>query len=191
MSDLSSSIDWQALWQQLDWDDEAHREEARRLRLSQRARQYASLPPEAEDDTSSHFVLVFELGQERYGIDVRLVRKVLRIQRIFPVPGTPPFYLGVVNVRGQIVTVADLRLFFDMPADRAETANEIIVVEANKLEIGILARHVHDIISVPRSELESLDDVRYARGITAERLVLLDIARLFEDERLVIGGAED
>jgi purine-binding chemotaxis protein CheW len=185
-------IDWKALWQELDWDDESHREVATRKRLQRRARQYASLPSEKDDETAGkRFVLTFSLGKERYAIDVQLVRIVRSLDTVFPVPGTPNFYPGVVNIRGQIVTVMDLRSFFDMGIEESDTPSELIVVEANNLQIGLLAHHVYDVISVPGAEVEAIDDIRFAYGVTAERLVLLDIARMFEDNRLVIGGADE
>jgi purine-binding chemotaxis protein CheW len=187
-----NTIDWKTLWQKLDWDDESHREEATRKRLQRRARQYASLPPEKDDETAGkRFVLTFSLGKERYAIDVQLVRIVRSLDTLFPVPGTPSFYPGVVNIRGQIVTVMDLRLFFDMRVEDSDAARELIVVEANNLQIGLLAHHVYDVISVPSVEVEAIDDIRYAYGVTADRLVLLDIARMFEDSRLVIGGVDE
>ena len=185
-------IDWKALWQELDWDDESHREEATRRRLQRRARQYASLPPEKDDEAAGkRYVLTFSLGKERYAIDVQLVRIVRSLDNIFPVPGTPNFYPGVVNIRGQVITVMDLRLFFDMGVDETDEPRELIVVEVDNLRIGLLAHHVYDVISVPVVEVESIDDIRYAYGVTADRLVLLDIARMFEDNRLVIGGIDE
>lgn len=185
-------IDWKALWRELDWDDESHREEAMRRRLQRRARQYASLPPDKDDETAGkRYVLTFSLGKERYAIDVQLVRIVRPVDTMFPVPGTPGFYPGVVNIRGQIVTVMDLRLFFDMAIDESDAPGELIVVEANNLQIGLLAHHVYDVISVPGTEIEAIDDIRYAYGVTVDRLVLLDVARMFEDARLIIGGVDE
>ena len=190
--DPSQDIDWQKLWDELEWDNQDYREKTTGLRLKQRARQYAALPQEEDDDIANKYhVLIFDLGKEQYGIDVTLVQKVLTIDKISPVPGTPDFYAGVVNVRGQIITVLDLQVFFKMNMDTEREPRELIVVQANRLEIGILAHHIHDVITVPSADTESIDDVRYARGVTANGLVILDIARLFEDNRLVIGGSEE
>lgn len=192
MTQPAEPIDWQALWNELDWDDESRQEEMVRQRLQQRARQYASLLPDREQDTSAiRNMLVFKLGDEHYAIDVMLVRTVRPLSKITPVPGTPPFYRGVVNIRGQIITVIDLRLFFDMDVDLRDIPGELIVVQANGLEVGVLAHQVRDVTVVTEGMIEPLEDVRYARGITEERVILLDAERLFEDERLIVGGVDE
>lgn len=189
--DDPTAIDWKALWREIDWDNEEHQKKAAAERLNKRARQYASLPPEEEEEASKRYVLTFLLGKERYAIDVRIVRTVRSVEKLFPVPGTPHFYPGVMNVRGQIVTVLDLRLFFEMHIDEKAPPREVIVVTINNLTIGLLAHHVYDVISVPANVVESIDDVRYAHGVTSDRLVLLDIARMFEDSRLIVGGIDE
>ena len=93
-------------------------------------------------------------------------------------------------MRGQIITAIDLRRFFDMSVDESNMPGELIVVESNNLHIGLLAHHVYDVISVSKTTVEPIEDVRYAYGVTADRLVLLDIARMFEDDRLIIGGKD-
>lgn len=184
--------DWQALWRELDWGDESRREQATRERLKQRARQYAALPPAKDDELAGkRFVLTFALGDERYAIDVQLVRIVRSVDKVFPVPGIPHFYPGVVNVRGQIITALDLRLFFGMALEESNPPRELIMVDVNHLRIGLLAHHIYDVVSVPATAVEAIEDIRYAHGVTAEQLVLLDLARMFEDERLIVGGAEE
>jgi purine-binding chemotaxis protein CheW len=191
-ADKFDHIDWKSLWEELDWDHADRRERAAQERLRQRARQYASLPPEDTDQAASSLtVLAFTLESELYGIDVMLVRGVRSVSAITPVPGTPQFYAGVVNVRGQIITVLDLRQFFGIEVGARKEPGELIIVQANQLEIGLLAHHVRGVMSVPAVDIEPLEDIRYARGMTAERMILLDVARMFEDERLVIGGADE
>jgi purine-binding chemotaxis protein CheW len=191
-SENQQKIDWEAVWKSLNWDDLAGSEEAAHERLHQRALAYAAPPPKADALEDAKTVLVFELSDERYGIDVMTVRSVRTISHITRVPGTPSFYRGVVNVRGQIVTVMDLRLLFEIviTADMS-SPDELIVVQANQLEIGLLAHNVEGVIAVPQADIEPVDNIRYALGVTTDRLVLLDIDRLFEDNRLIIGGKEE
>jgi purine-binding chemotaxis protein CheW len=120
-----------------------------------------------------------------------LIRGVRSAGKITPVPGVPSFYPGVVNIRGQIVTVLDLRVLFGLEIDRRDVPDEMIVVQSGRLELGLLAHHVRGVVNIPAAAVEPLDEVRYARGITGDRLVLLDVPRLFEDERLIVGGIED
>lgn len=189
-SDHSQSFDWKTLWQELDSASDDARHEARfREQLRQRAEQYAS-PPASTETTPLHTVLAFDLGTEQYGVDVVRVRTVRPVGRISPVPGTPAFYPGVVNIRGQIITVIDLRQFFNMDAGLPQPPGELIVVQGKRLQLGLLAHHVRGVTAIASDQVESIEDVRYARGVTASGLVLLDINRMLEDDRLVIGGAE-
>jgi purine-binding chemotaxis protein CheW len=167
---------------------------ALRDRLRQRAEQYAVPQRQVEDAApeAARTVLRFDLGGEYYGVDVMVVRSVRTISRITRVPGTPVFYRGVVNVRGQVITVLDLRLFFDIPVtDETSPPQELVVVQAGYLQIGLLAHNVTGVQQVPLAAVESVDNMRYAWGVTKEQLVLLDVERLLEDEHLVIGSQQD
>ncbi|HRL11421.1 MAG TPA: chemotaxis protein CheW [Aggregatilineales bacterium] len=170
----------------MGWDDDARQRDL----LRQRAEQYAA-PLKRRDETLADAltVLTFRLGAETYGVDVAAVRAVRQLPRVTVVPAVPAFYRGVVNLRGQIISVLDLTAFFDLPPD--VDAGELIVVAAANLELGLLARHVEDVQTVPRSTLKPLDSIRWALGVTAEQLVVLDIQQLLMDERLIIGAAGD
>ncbi len=184
-------IDWDAVWASLYWDDPARREEIVRQRLRQRAQQYATPIEDTRLAGDTSTVLTFYLGDETYSVDVMLVQSIRPLGNVTRVPGAPSFYRGVVNVRGQIISVLDLRLFFDMAVNETSLLGELVIVQVNQLRIGLLADHVAEIVTLPDSTIEPLEDVRYARGITAERLIVLNIRQLFEDERLIIGGVED
>lgn len=193
-ADKHTAVDWHAVWSSFAWDDAADDAARSRERLRLRARQYAA--PKAQTEAASAetalTALVFELGDERYGVDVTTVRRVRPLGHITRVPGIPPFYRGVVNVRGQVVTVLDLRLFFDIPvADGTNPPQELVVVQAGRLEIGLIAHNVQGVIAIPRAEIKAVEHIRYALGITAQQLVLLDVRRLFEDERLIVGSKDE
>jgi purine-binding chemotaxis protein CheW len=187
------NIDWEAVWQSLNWDDETRNTIAERTRLHQRAQQYAAPPREAKSaDEEGLTVLTFELGSEQYGVDVMTVRGVRSMSRIARVPGIPNFYRGVVNLRGQILTVLDLRLFFDIPVnDEMSTPDELVTVRANNLEIGLMAHLVNGVMTIPHEYIGSADHIRYALGVTAHGLVILNIPQMFEDDRLIVGGKDE
>lgn len=189
MREDKSPIDWEAIWKSLDWDDEEHRQTLDRERLRARARQYATPIEKADERGEAGFtVLAFDLGSELYGIDVMLVRGVRPLPKIARVPGIPPFYRGVVNLRGQIVTVMDLRLFFDLPVeDDKNPPGELVIVRSNHLEIGLLTHNVWGVVHVSHAEIEPGSDARYMLGVTTTRMVILNMARVFEDERLIVG----
>lgn len=189
---MANEIDWENVLKSLDWDDEDRQQEAIRERLRERARQYAIPVKDDQITGDTHTVLTFGLGAEAYGVDVMVLRGIRALNRITRVPGTPRFYVGVVNVRGQVISVLDLRLFFDIALGEQETLpGELILVRANQLEIGLLASHVEGVVTIPHTAIERMEDTRYALGVTRERLVVLDIEQIFADERLIIGGGED
>jgi len=185
-------FDWDAIRQSMDTEDDQHSAERLQILLRQRAQQYAA-PKQLDRVTEeAHTVLVFELGSEHYGVDVMLVRNVRTIDAVTRVPGLPRFYRGVVNVRGQVITVLDLRLFLDMPlGEEANPPTEMIVVAAHGLEIGLLAHNVEGVNTVPKASIDPVDNMRYALGVTVDRLVLLDIAHMFQDNRLIVGGKDE
>lgn len=181
--------DLQALWDDLHADDSARDHEHLQKRLEQRARQYAAPQhrQEAFVDENTYHVLVFLLGGERYAIDVSTVRGVRSLGRWTRVPGVPDFYRGVVNVRGRIVSILDLRLFLSIGADTSDLPKELLLAEAGALHLAILADHVEDVLTIPRESVTAVE-MQYAHGVTEDRLIILDIAGLFSDDRLMIGG---
>ena len=186
---MSETINWDDIWDNLDWDDE-RRAQFLQERLRQRARQYAAPYDEESGIENRHTVLVFQLGSERYGIEVSVVRGVRPLERLTRVPGTPAFYRGVVNMRGKMITVLDLSAFFGV-ADETDQARELAIVRASGLELALLADHIEGILDVPKASLEPIEEMRYALGVTRERLVILDVPAIFEDERLMVNGAEE
>ncbi len=184
--DLTQRIDWQSIRESLNWDvDAQHRDLLRR-----RAEQYGMPLQRAESpEGAGYLVLRFRLGDEDYGIDATLVKSVRAAHRITPVPATPHFYRGVVNIRGQIITVLDLQRFFGI--DSSVSSGELVIVSANKLEIGLLASEVKGVSTVPTGMVRTVDTVRYARGVTADRMILLDLAQMFEDDRLISGSTDE
>ncbi len=185
------NIDWRQIWDDLNWDDE-HQQVVMQERLKKRAQQYAQSDEDATDrNLPAQTVLSFDLGTETYAIDVMLVREVRALSRITPVPGTPAFYRGVVNIRGKIITALDLRAFFDIEADPRRIPGELIVVRAEVLEVGFLAHHVRDVVTLPENQIEPMDDLRYVTGMGPGRLVLLDAAHMLDDERLIVGGVDE
>lgn len=187
------NINWDEIRQRFDWNELGESGETIQQRLHQRAKLYAAPNQRAEFAPEDvHTALAFELGTEHYGVDVMAVRGVRTISRITRVPGTPAFYRGVVNVRGQVITVMDMRLFFNIPVgEEARTPDELVVVQAAGLEIGLLAHNVEGVRAVPMAALEPVDNMRYALGVTTDRLVMLDVQRLLQDEQLVVGGQDE
>jgi purine-binding chemotaxis protein CheW len=137
-------------------------------------------------------VLEFRLAEERYAVETRYVREVCRLKDLTPLPCTPPFVLGIVNVRGRILPVLDLKRFFDLPAQGLTDLHRIILVEGNELDLGLLADATVGVRSISadsvQPSLPTLTGIRseYLKGVTAERLVVLDVARILADPNIIV-----
>jgi purine-binding chemotaxis protein CheW len=137
-------------------------------------------------------VVEFMLAYERYAVESRYVREVSYLESLTPLPCTPAFVLGIVNLRGEIIPVIDLKKFFDLPEKGLTDLDKIIVLQSGKILFGILA---DTIVSVRRilltclhPSLPTLTGVRknYLKGVTRERLVVLDAEKLLMDENIIV-----
>jgi len=142
------------------------------------------------DDTVIQCV-TFTLGEETYGIDVMRVQEVLRMSDIAPVPSAPPFVVGIINLRGNVVTVIDARGRLGLPAKAPDDATRIVILETARHVVGLLVDGVTEVVEFPRSEIEATPNVGeeggpYIEGVFArddDLLILLDLNRfLVEDE---------
>ncbi len=151
----------------------------------------------AESDTvQAHDLRVetveFILAHERYAIASSYVREVYPLENLTPLPCTPEFVIGIVNLRGEILSVIDIRKFFDLPKEGLPDLNKIIVLKSENLIFGILAdvilgvRHIS--IAEIQTSLPTLTGVRekYLRGVTSDRTVVIDAGKLLADEGIVV-----
>ncbi len=181
--------DWMSIRSQFNIDEHAREQNI----LEQRARQYAEPftgGPELDTDTEWRKFAIFTLGAERYGIEVAYVRAIRPLTALTWLPAVPAFYRGVVNVKGRIISVLDLRYFFDLES-KDLSAHEYIVTETDAFTIALLASRVHGIESIAMNRIQSLETLRYAYGINADQITLLNLPALFEDERLLMNARED
>ena len=188
--EIRGPIDWDAIWEELNWDAPERRDRALRDRLRLRARQYAAPLAHVSAASERLTLLSFNVSGERYAVDVARVRGVRPTGRIARVPGVPSFYSGVVNVRGQIISVLNLRRFLDAGDSYDEMPREMVLAAAQGLELGLLADHVEEVVSIPREMIEPVDSP-FARGIGPGRLAILDLDAIFADERLMVGGMDE
>ncbi|ABM61258.1 chemotaxis protein CheW [Halorhodospira halophila] len=144
----------------------------------------------AEGPTSQW--VTFKLGNEHYGINVMQVQEVLPLSEIAPVPGAPEFVLGIINLRGKVVTVIDTRLRFGMKPREADKQSRIIVMEVAENVAGILVDSVDEVASVREAQIDTAPNVgneessRYIYGVVSREdglLILVDANKLLtEDE---------
>ncbi|MDB6166329.1 MAG: CheW protein, partial [Lacunisphaera sp.] len=160
--------------------------------LRARARALAQLPERAPAAETVIEVLEFRLAQERYAVETRHVREVYPLKELTPLPCTPPFVLGIVNVRGRILPVFDLKKFFELPDQGLTDLHRIILVSSPDLEFGLLADLIVGVQSIPVGNLQfslpTLTGIRadYLKGVTPESLVVLDLARILADPKIIV-----
>lgn len=159
--------------------------------LRDRARVLAQRPPAAIPG-SSMTVIEFGLADERYAIEMRAATEVCNLDQLTPVPCTPPFVAGIVNVRGRMVAVIDLKKFFELPEKGIADLHRVILVQHDDVELGLLADFVVGVRMLEQNTLQSPlathAGVRrdFVRGIGPDGLVVLDTARLLTDPKLVV-----
>ena len=135
--------------------------------------------------------VTFKLQEETYGINVMQVQEVLRYTEIAPVPGSPDYVLGIINLRGNVVTVIDTRSRFGLsPADVTDNSR-IVIIEAEKQVLGIMVDSVAEVVYLKGSEIDTAPNVgtdesaRFIQGVSnrdGELLILVDLNKLLSDE---------
>jgi purine-binding chemotaxis protein CheW len=145
--------------------------------------------------TSPHaFVEVVEfiLGPEHYGIESSRIREIYPLHEFTALPCTPAFVLGLANVRGQILSIINLKKLFDLPEKGLTDLNKVIIVRDHHMELGILADAILGVRSIAledlRPSLPTLTGIRgeYLKGITRDSLVVLDVEKVLADERILV-----
>lgn len=137
------------------------------------------------EDLSSDFkVIVFQLLDKEYGIPVNQVLYIEKIDHITRVPGTVPFVKGVINLRGVIIPIIDLRLRFDLEEEDYSDSTRAIIVTVNEMEVGLIVDAANDVIDIspsciePPPEVVGTEEVAYIKGVAKldkRLLILIDL----------------
>lgn len=137
-------------------------------------------------------VVSFHLGTEEYGVDISQVQEIIRMVEITHVPRAPHFMEGVINLRGQLIPIIDLRTRFSMHRAEHTKSTRIVVTEIGSKRVGIVVDSVSEVINIPLESVEPAPDMiagvgtEYIQGVgkVAERLIIL------LDLTMVINGEE-
>ena len=149
-----------------------------------------SAQSQSSDDPVLQYV-TFRLAGETYGLNVMRIQEVLRYTEIAPVPGAPDYVLGIINLRGNVVTVIDTRRRFGLPDGEVTDSTRIVVLEADEQVIGILVDAVAEVIYIRQSEIESAPNVgndesaRFIQGVCnreGELVILVEFEKMLTDE---------
>lgn len=148
--------------------------------------------PQEEKEGEHMEVVEFLLSNEHYGIESHYIREVYPIKDFTPLSCAPPFVLGLINVRGQIFSVINLKQFFHMDNMGISDLNKVIIIRNESMEFGILADCVIGVHNIAISEIEpplpSLTGIceDFLKGITRDRMVILDAKSLLEDKNIIV-----
>lgn len=159
--------------------------------LARRAQELAKPLAEEAHGRLLH-LLAFQLGRERYAIDVVHVLEIYPPQPITAVPRTPDFVVGIFSARGRFLSVIDLRTVLGLPGPSRPTTCQIVVAQAAGIEVGFLADRVEDVMLVFDVEIEPpltavADNITpFIRGVAPGLLAVLDLNTLFRHKQLIV-----
>jgi purine-binding chemotaxis protein CheW len=152
-----------------------------------------AIEPEYKPEASNVLeVITFTLAAENYAIESVFIKEVYPLKDFASLPGVPPYILGVINVRGQILPVVDLKKFFNLPERGLGELNKVIILRDDQMEFGILADIVHGTSSVPINTIQmsplNISGIgsEYLKGVTNEHLIILDAKKILEDEKIIV-----
>jgi len=160
--------------------------------LKARAQALAREPVPEEAADARIEVVEFLLAHERYAVESRYVREVCPLESLTPLPCTPAFVLGIINLRGEILSVIDIKKFFELPEQGLTDLNKVVVLRSGNMLCGILADTISGVRRVPVADIQpslpTLTDIReaYLRGVMPDRTVILDAEKLLSDANIIV-----
>lgn len=138
-------------------------------------------------------VIIFRLKKEEYGVDVRQVNSIERMEHITRVPNTPPFVKGVINLRGVVIPIVDLRKRFGIEEKDYNDSTRIIIVNVEDMEVGLIVDAANDVVDLPAGTIEPPPKVvggvesKYLRGVAKlsnRLLILLNLDKVLSPEEI-------
>ncbi len=145
-----------------------------------------------EDDQKNRF-LTFHLGKESYGIEIRYVTEIIVMQEITKVPDLPESIIGVVNLRGNVISVMDMRKRFHLEPKEYDDRTCIIVTDINNIAIGLVVDTVNEVVNIPEEQVDpppkthSRIKSNYIEGLGKfenQVKILLNIGKILQEEEL-------
>ncbi|MGQ9830630.1 MAG: chemotaxis protein CheW [Thermochromatium sp.] len=146
---------------------------------------------QAKQLSSSSTYVTFRLADETYAIDVLQVQEVLKLTDIAPVPGVPDYILGIINLRGNVVTVIDARRRLSLPVREPDESSRIIIIDVDNQNIGILVDSVAEVVQIPAESIDPAPALgndqtsRFILGVTSSNdslTILIDLNKLLSQE---------
>lgn len=194
----NTKVNWDEIKMKVNFQNEAIEKgdiltpEEKRSILKSRAK---ALATEKQDEISKQDfieIIEFRLGSENYAFETEYVREVYLLNNFTPIPGLPAFVVGIVNIRGQILSIIDLKSLFNLPLAGLGELNKIIILKNENMEFGVLADIIIGTHSVSLSSLNKSYakmpgiGAEYLKGVSSEHLIILNAESILEDEKIII-----
>lgn len=176
-------------------NEEATEALAEQAVLEKRARELARKPASETDIGARIDIVEFTMAHERYGIESRFVREVHPLRDLTPLPGTPAFVLGIVNLRSRVISLVDLKKFFSLPEKGLTDTNHVLLLTSPEMEFGILADTVLGVRDLPVDELQGdLPNFAgqrkdYLLGVARDGTIVLNAGHILSDPKIVVRDA--
>jgi purine-binding chemotaxis protein CheW len=159
--------------------------------LEERARALARSSENEEATGETIRMVVLAVGDERYGVEVQDVQEIEPLDKLTPIPGTPAFWTGVVNLRGSMYPVLDIERYLGLPLSEGVENPKVALVSRAGLSVGLLVDEVPEIRQVRSNEIgppvaDGSSRAEVVRGVTPDMLSILDLDALLSDPALVI-----
>jgi purine-binding chemotaxis protein CheW len=193
----STAIDWSQIHARLDFERQitdrgsnASPGEKKRL-LRERAKALARVPERLDMAGERIDVVEFRLADERYAFEPRFIREICPLKELTPLPCTPPFVLGIVNLRGQILSVIDLGRFFGLPAKSITELNRVIILKSGDMEFGIRTDEILGMKAIPRRDIQPPPfqtgiPTHFIMGMAPDGLIVLNGEKILADRGIVV-----
>jgi purine-binding chemotaxis protein CheW len=160
--------------------------------LKFRANQLAQKKVSETHESNLIKVLAFRLVRETYGIELEYIRAVQPLKEMTFIPGAPDFILGIINVRGEIISIVDFKKIFDLPIGEPSRHIQVIILNSKEIEFGIQTDQVLGVKEIPESDIQpSLPTLtgihlQYLKGVTGDGMVILDGKKILSDKTMLI-----
>lgn len=133
-----------------------------------------------EDDNIDDMYLTFKVGEEDYGVVISVVTEIVGMQRIMGIPDVPAYIKGVINLRGKVIPLMDVRLRFNMPVREYDERTVVIVLDVGDAPMGLIVDRVSEVLEIPASQIDRTNN----GPANAGRSVVSGLGRI--DERVAI-----
>ena len=171
---------------------ELNTEEKTNKLLKERAGALANEAEKVEEGRAYLEVVEFFLANEKYALELDYIREVYSVKELTPLPCTPSFVLGIINLRGQILSIVNLKNLYKLTEEKSTNYNRVIILYSDEMEFGILADAILGVKTIPLNAIQpalpTFSDMRaeHLKGITEDRTVILNGEKILSDKKILI-----